>query len=96
MGYIFPTLLTLLFALVPWWQVGLFWRKAERVVSYKTYIRVEQVKKQMMDKHLDLIVGQTERYSKMLAQNLSQGLVEDGVSFTSCALALLAGVCHNI
>lgn len=35
---------------------------------------------QVMDRHLDLIVGQTERYSKLLAQNLAQGLAQDGVS----------------
>lgn len=33
-------------------------------------IAVETKKKAVMDRHLDLIVGQTERYSKMLASNL--------------------------
>ena len=30
-----------------------------------------------MDKHLDLIVGQTEKYSKMLAENLAGGADEE-------------------
>jgi len=50
-------------------------------VSYKTYVRVEAVKKAVLDRHLDLIVGQTERYSKMLAANLAAGLAEEGVRF---------------
>lgn len=33
-------------------------------------IAVETRKKAVMDRHLDMIVGQTERYSKMLASNL--------------------------
>lgn len=52
-------------------QVATFWKKAERVVSYKVYVAVEQRKRAVLDAHLDLIVGQTEAYSKMLAQNLA-------------------------
>jgi hypothetical protein len=35
-------------------------------------VAVGAKKKAVMDKHLDLIVGQTERYSKMLASNLGK------------------------
>jgi hypothetical protein len=42
-------------------QVQLFWKKANRVVNYKTYIQIETRKKVELDKHLDLIMGQTEQ-----------------------------------
>lgn len=49
-----------------------FWRKAERVVNFKVQQTIEWRKKEMLDKHLDFLVGQTERYSTMLAENLLQ------------------------
>ena len=52
-------------------QVALFWTKARRVVATKVALQVEARKKAVMDRHLDLIVGQTEKFSKMLAANLS-------------------------
>jgi hypothetical protein len=39
---------------------------------FQVAIAVETKKKAVMDRHLELIVGQTERYSKMLASNLLQ------------------------
>lgn len=42
-------------------------------------VAVEAKKKAVMDKHLDLIVGQTEKYSKMLASNLAKGAVQSGM-----------------
>ena len=47
-----------------------FWRKAERVVAYKRHTVEESRKKEAMDKHLDFLVGQTQRYSTLLAQRL--------------------------
>jgi hypothetical protein len=41
-------------------------------------LAVETKKKAVMDRHLDLIVGQTERYSKMLASNLLQQQQQQG------------------
>ncbi len=35
--------------------------------------QVEAKKKAVMDRHLELIVGQTEKFSKMLAANLKAG-----------------------
>jgi hypothetical protein len=32
------------------------------------YVAIESRKREVLDKHLDMIVGQTERFSKMLAQ----------------------------
>ncbi|WIA20226.1 hypothetical protein OEZ85_006067 [Tetradesmus obliquus] len=51
-------------------QVAGFWKKAERVVNYKVFVAIEARKREVLDKHLDMIVGQTEAFSKMLAANL--------------------------
>ncbi|KAL0045751.1 hypothetical protein WJX82_003498 [Trebouxia sp. C0006] len=48
-----------------------FWRKAERVVQYKQQMVSNARKKEVMDKHLDFLVGQTQRYSTLLAQRLA-------------------------
>lgn len=48
-----------------------FWRKAERVVQYKQQVLSNARKKEVMDKHLDFLVGQTQRYSTLLAQRLA-------------------------
>ncbi|KAL3134959.1 Pharynx and intestine in excess protein 1 [Trebouxia sp. C0010 RCD-2024] len=48
-----------------------FWRKAERVVHYKQQVVSNARKKEVMDKHLDFLVGQTQRYSTLLAQRLA-------------------------
>lgn len=40
------------------------------MVDTKVAIQVEAKKKEALDKNLDLILGQTEKYSKMLAANL--------------------------
>lgn len=48
-----------------------FWRKAERVVQYKQQTVSNARKKEVMDKHLDFLVGQTQRYSTLLAQRLA-------------------------
>ena len=47
-----------------------FWRKAERVVEYKRRTVLDAHKREAMDKHLDFLVGQTQRYSTLLAQRL--------------------------
>ncbi|CAD7704403.1 unnamed protein product, partial [Ostreobium quekettii] len=52
-------------------EVMRFWRKAERVVAFKTHLAVEKRRKELMDKHLDFFLGQTERYTSMVAQNLT-------------------------
>ena len=51
-------------------QVALFWGKAKRVVHTKVAVQAEAKKKEVLGKSLDLILGQTEKYSKMLAKNL--------------------------
>ena len=52
-------------------QAMQFWRKAERVVQYKQQVVTNARKKEVMDKHLDFLVGQTQRYSTLLAQRLA-------------------------
>lgn len=52
-------------------QAMQFWRKAERVVQYKQQVVSNARKKEVMDKHLDFLVGQTQRYSTLLAQRLA-------------------------
>ena len=54
-----------------WLQAMQFWRKAERVVQYKQQLVSNARKKEVMDKHLDFLVGQTQRYSTLLAQRLA-------------------------
>ena len=50
-----------------------FWGKAERVVAFKRQQAVEALKKEAMDKHLSFLLGQTQRYSSLLAQRLAPG-----------------------
>ncbi|XP_024385974.1 protein PHOTOPERIOD-INDEPENDENT EARLY FLOWERING 1 isoform X2 [Physcomitrium patens] len=52
-------------------DVRKFWLKVEKLVSYKQQLLVEERKKKALDKHLDFLLGQTERYSTMLAENLA-------------------------
>lgn len=47
-----------------------------RCASLQVTVAVETRKKAVMDAHLEQIVGQTERYSKMLATNLQAGAGE--------------------
>ncbi|KAL0041297.1 hypothetical protein WJX77_011458 [Trebouxia sp. C0004] len=56
-----------------------FWRKAERVVQYKQQVVSNARKKEVMDKHLDFLVGQTQRYSTLLAQRLAGTEEQTGV-----------------
>lgn len=60
-------------------EVRKFWAKIEKLVQYKHSARAEETKKKALDKHLDFLVGQTERYSTMLAADL-QGRPGTGTS----------------
>ncbi|KAL6633748.1 hypothetical protein ACP70R_026419 [Stipagrostis hirtigluma subsp. patula] len=51
-------------------DVKKFWIKIEKLVVYKHQLEVEERKKKALDKQLDFLLGQTERYSTMLAENL--------------------------
>eukprot|EP00850_Spirogloea_muscicola_P024352 SM000679S20530 [mRNA] locus=s679:1:1916:- [translate_table: standard] len=52
-------------------EVKRFWAKIEKLVVYKQQLQIEQRKKAALDRHLDFLLGQTERYSSMLAENLA-------------------------
>jgi len=52
-------------------QVMRFWDKAGRVLAYKQQTLVAARKKVVYDKHLDFLVGQTQRYSSLLAERLA-------------------------
>eukprot|EP00250_Pteridium_aquilinum_P026609 c33290_g1_i1 orf=3-1079(-) len=49
-------------------DVKKFWTKIEKLIAYKHQLEIEGRKKKALDKHLDFLVGQTERYSTMLAE----------------------------
>lgn len=51
-------------------DVRKFWMKIEKLVLYKHQLETEERKKRERDKQLDFLLGQTERYSTMLAENL--------------------------
>ena len=69
----FQYIIAILFICAGRWQVMLFWGKAERVVAFKRQQAVEALKKEAMDKHLSFLLGQTQRYSSLLAQRLAPG-----------------------
>eukprot|EP01018_Ginkgo_biloba_P038738 Gb_04357 [translate_table: standard] len=51
-------------------DVKKFWMKIEKLVLYKHQLELEERKKKALDRQLDFLLGQTERYSTMLAENL--------------------------
>ncbi|XP_071685564.1 protein PHOTOPERIOD-INDEPENDENT EARLY FLOWERING 1 [Rutidosis leptorrhynchoides] len=51
-------------------DVKKFWTKIEKLVQYKHRLELDQKKKKALDKQLEFLLGQTERYSTMLAENL--------------------------
>lgn len=53
-------------------EVKKFWQKIEKVVNFKQQAKLDEKKKEVMDKHLDFLVGQTEKYFEMIANNLKQ------------------------
>lgn len=48
-----------------------FWSNIEKIVKYKQDMKAESKKKEMMDRKLEMLVGQTEKFSDMLAKNLA-------------------------
>eukprot|EP01122_Echinamoeba_exundans_P000089 TRINITY_DN10072_c0_g1_i1.p1 TRINITY_DN10072_c0_g1~~TRINITY_DN10072_c0_g1_i1.p1 ORF type:complete len:2057 (+),score=467.34 TRINITY_DN10072_c0_g1_i1:166-6336(+) len=52
-------------------QVRNWWREVEEFIKLRHQNVLEEKKKQAMDKHLDFLVGQTEKYSEMLAKDLA-------------------------
>ena len=60
-------------------EVMRFWMKVEKVVRFKAQSAVDAKRKTVMDKHLDFLLGQTERYSTMLATKLT-GVPEESLA----------------
>ncbi|XP_035260329.1 helicase SRCAP isoform X2 [Anguilla anguilla] len=56
-------------------EVRAFWSSVEKVVQFKQQSRLEEKRKKALDLQLDFIVGQTERYSDLLSQSLSEANV---------------------
>ncbi|CAI0375704.1 unnamed protein product [Linum tenue] len=55
-------------------DVKKFWIKIEKLASsvlYKHQMELDEKKKKALDKQLEFLLGQTERYSTMLAENLA-------------------------
>lgn len=46
------------------------WTKAHKVVAFKVRNEVDAKKKEVLDKQLDVLLGQTQRYSSLLAKRL--------------------------
>lgn len=53
-------------------EVKKFWQKIEKVVQYKEQTKADEKKKEQLDKQLDFLVGQTEKYFEMIAHDLSK------------------------
>nr|XP_015201644.1 PREDICTED: helicase SRCAP [Lepisosteus oculatus] len=53
-------------------EVRAFWSSVEKVVQFKQQSRLEEKRKKALDLQLDFIVGQTEKYSDLLSQSLSE------------------------
>lgn len=51
-------------------EVKRFWQKIEKVVMFKHQAKLDEKKKEVRDKHLDFLVGQTEKYFEMIANDL--------------------------
>ncbi|KAG8535663.1 hypothetical protein GDO81_028045, partial [Engystomops pustulosus] len=55
-------------------EVRQFWSNVEKVVQFKQQSRLEEKRKKALDLQLDFIVGQTEKYSDLLSQSLSEAV----------------------
>ncbi|XP_053328053.1 helicase SRCAP [Spea bombifrons] len=64
-------------------EVRQFWSNVEKVVQFKQQSRLEEKRKKALDLQLDFIVGQTEKYSDLLSQSLSEALPASKTS-SSC------------
>lgn len=76
----------------------MFWANAKKVVGLKISSLVEQRKKAIMDEQLDKMMGQTEKYSKMLALNLKPEGPEKvtAAAITSTSTATASAAARNV
>ena len=66
-------------------EVSTFWNKAQRVVQFKLRTEVEARKKEVLDRQLDVLLGQTQKYSSLLAQRLAVDERVEAVTLASKA-----------
>lgn len=52
-------------------DVQQFWKQVEKIIEYKKKTLHEEKRKQQLDKHLNFIVDQTEKYSSWLMESLN-------------------------
>eukprot|EP00899_Mesostigma_viride_P018488 jgi/Mesvir1/26640/Mv24037-RA.1 len=77
-------------------QVMSFWGKIDCLVRYKHQAILASKKKRAMDKHLDFLVGQTERYSTLLAENLLLPRLTDGAAGSPASAATSSKGTHVV
>jgi len=70
-------------------EVGRFWTRAERVVAFKRAATAEAVRRRALDKHLAFLVGQTQKYSALLAARMTDGAGVAAVSAPAAPSASL-------
>jgi len=61
-------------------SVKKFWSQMEKLVVSKHQAKVDEKKKQVLDKHLNFLVDQTERYSRMLAKDITRANLINDIS----------------
>ena len=52
--------------------VNVFWKKIDKIILFKHRSVVQERHKAIMDRHLNFMVAQTERYSTQLARRLKE------------------------
>lgn len=72
-------------------QVTRFWDKAGRVLAYKRQTAVEAAKREALDRQLDFLVGQTQRYSSLLAKKLAADAEKDRAAAAAAATKVGGG-----
>lgn len=68
-----------------------FWGKIDKLVSYKHKSRLDAMKRALMDKHLNFLVSQTERYTSYLAVNVRGEADNENEDTTQSAMQIDAG-----
>ncbi len=51
--------------------MGTFWGNIEKVFEFRLKAQLDQKRKLALDEHLNFIVGQSEKFSSLLAESLA-------------------------
>lgn len=57
-------------------EVQSFWRQVEKLIELRMRAQQDEKRRNVMDMHLNIIVGQTEKYSSWLMESLSTAAAE--------------------